>query len=102
MIRRPPRSTLFPYTTLFRSLFHELEWNSERRGIRISPARAGDRGLPHDPRSRSLFRGPCAFHKSAVLWWGRGAVWSGREPMKKNKLEVFNGTQFTGSNVDND
>src|SRR2546430_9978697 len=24
MIRRPPRSTLFPYTTLFRSKFHEL------------------------------------------------------------------------------
>src|SRR5947209_20059269 len=24
MIRRPPRSTLFPYTTLFRSLAHEL------------------------------------------------------------------------------
>src|SRR2546426_7961222 len=23
MIRRPPRSTLFPYTTLFRSLHHE-------------------------------------------------------------------------------
>src|SRR3712207_7337455 len=23
MIRRPPRSTLFPYTTLFRSPFHE-------------------------------------------------------------------------------
>jgi len=22
MIRRPPRSTLFPYTTLFRSLWH--------------------------------------------------------------------------------
>src|SRR3712207_7212191 len=25
MIRRPPRSTLFPYTTLFRSVFAELE-----------------------------------------------------------------------------
>src|SRR5256885_5840080 len=25
MIRRPPRSTLFPYTTLFRSLLHEVE-----------------------------------------------------------------------------
>ena len=25
MIRRPPRSTLFPYTTLFRSAIHELE-----------------------------------------------------------------------------
>src|SRR5258708_9930389 len=24
MIRRPPRSTLFPYTTLFRSLFYHL------------------------------------------------------------------------------
>src|SRR5258708_26497020 len=24
MIRRPPRSTLFPYTTLFRSLVHDL------------------------------------------------------------------------------
>src|SRR2546422_4978814 len=24
MIRRPPRSTLFPYTTLFRSLFTEV------------------------------------------------------------------------------
>src|SRR2546430_11517965 len=29
MIRRPPRSTLFPYTTLFRSLF--LEQEKERR-----------------------------------------------------------------------
>src|SRR5437588_9272361 len=25
MIRRPPRSTLFPYTTLFRSVFHAPE-----------------------------------------------------------------------------
>src|SRR5436190_17007789 len=24
MIRRPPRSTLFPYTTLFRSVLHEV------------------------------------------------------------------------------
>src|SRR2546427_736546 len=26
MIRRPPRSTLFPYTTLFRSYFFEEPW----------------------------------------------------------------------------
>src|SRR5258707_10961995 len=25
MIRRPPRSTLFPYTTLFRSIFHRIQ-----------------------------------------------------------------------------
>src|SRR2546430_11003161 len=24
MIRRPPRSTLFPYTTLFRSILHQI------------------------------------------------------------------------------
>src|SRR2546425_3240719 len=28
MIRRPPRSTLFPYTTLFRSLFASLFWGA--------------------------------------------------------------------------
>src|SRR3712207_7926455 len=25
MIRRPPRSTLFPYTTLFRSAYHDVQ-----------------------------------------------------------------------------
>src|SRR4030042_1419050 len=32
MIRRPPRSTLFPYTTLFRSLGWRLSWWPRRRG----------------------------------------------------------------------
>src|SRR3712207_8478048 len=31
MIRRPPRSTLFPYTTLFRSLTHEVRSQARRR-----------------------------------------------------------------------
>src|SRR2546426_8749047 len=35
MIRRPPRSTLFPYTTLFRSLPRP-----QRRGLRVSPGRS--------------------------------------------------------------
>src|SRR2546428_9699495 len=38
MIRRPPRSTLFPYTTLFRSL-----QGAERRGA------GGARGVAHSP-----------------------------------------------------
>src|SRR3712207_7070037 len=29
MIRRPPRSTLFPYTTLFRSLVHDVAEHEE-------------------------------------------------------------------------
>src|SRR3712207_8100163 len=30
MIRRPPRSTLFPYTTLFRSRRRDDQWNVRR------------------------------------------------------------------------
>src|SRR2546425_3490572 len=41
MIRRPPRSTLFPYTTLFRSLL----------GVR---RRAAARVLDLDPRQRRM------------------------------------------------
>src|SRR3712207_7535619 len=32
MIRRPPRSTLFPYTTLFRSLTGWYNWHRSRQG----------------------------------------------------------------------
>src|SRR5260221_9658786 len=32
MIRRPPRSTLFPYTTLFRSLHRPLAGDGQRAG----------------------------------------------------------------------
>src|SRR3712207_7062475 len=49
MIRRPPRSTLFPYTTLFRSVGRDLpegevpgggfdQWRQERVIVVISPA----------------------------------------------------------------
>src|SRR2546430_8836409 len=34
MIRRPPRSTLFPYTTLFRSVRHTLcEWIIRHKSV---------------------------------------------------------------------
>src|SRR3712207_7470390 len=33
MIRRPPRSTLFPYTTLFRSVSDELFCQTERMPV---------------------------------------------------------------------
>src|SRR5258708_19065524 len=35
MIRRPPRSTLFPYTTLFRSLFYGAGEAFDRRERRV-------------------------------------------------------------------
>src|SRR3712207_7970134 len=54
MIRRPPRSTLFPYTTLFRSLIEEY---------------AGDESIPYllkrlrdvAERFRALFESDAAF-----------------------------------------
>src|SRR5260221_10652837 len=48
MIRRPPRSTLFPYTTLFRSKSQSrfpfkiswmtclVEWNTDRKSTRLN------------------------------------------------------------------
>src|SRR2546429_3548155 len=36
MIRRPPRSTLFPYTTLFRSWYSETE--KPKNGFSVRPA----------------------------------------------------------------
>src|SRR3712207_8176876 len=35
MIRRPPRSTLFPYTTLFRSALHDVEVASLHLPVRL-------------------------------------------------------------------
>src|SRR5258708_17657089 len=54
MIRRPPRSTLFPYTTLFRS----ASTSTEIRRPEPSPARhrcgkLGSRNASRCPRSRA-------------------------------------------------
>src|SRR3712207_9040958 len=40
MIRRPPRSTLFPYTTLFRSLLGSAHGARVAAGIHVRPAEA--------------------------------------------------------------
>src|SRR3712207_8049081 len=68
MIRRPPRSTLFPYTTLFRSdrwatRFHPW-W-----GSRGEPSLLPVRGLRRRPRSRSppSVRGGARDRKSTRL-----------------------------------
>src|SRR5260221_9602701 len=49
MIRRPPRSTLFPYTTLFRSPHHDLDG--------LSAAIAAPAGTGKD-RPRQSLAGP--------------------------------------------
>src|SRR2546430_11168083 len=47
MIRRPPRSTLFPYTTLFRSLASSKNVGAGRRTSRTQHSRDGFPGY-HD------------------------------------------------------
>src|SRR2546429_7088805 len=50
MIRRPPRSTLFPYTTLFRS--------RGRRGAVVDAAATGADPLRPEPEGGVLLRNP--------------------------------------------
>src|SRR2546425_6160711 len=50
MIRRPPRSTLFPYTTLFRSGHCRHRWCSGRP--RTAPAAGTRPGVPRRARGR--------------------------------------------------
>src|SRR5260370_12705940 len=41
MIRRPPRSTLFPYTTLFRSLYRVLDTQLGKTGAYVAGTEYG-------------------------------------------------------------
>src|SRR5258706_4297828 len=54
MIRRPPRSTLFPYTTLFRSIRRHLDtvvW-ARRLEAELNEARARFQTLEHEFNER--------------------------------------------------
>src|SRR5256886_16365581 len=57
MIRRPPRSTLFPYTTLFRSLqvaeLRLVRGVCDVRMARVEPLRVGEH-LLHLPAKREV------------------------------------------------
>src|SRR5256885_6769560 len=51
MIRRPPRSTLFPYTTLFRSVLH-VKHGIAQIGMIVVIGRQVDRDWPVRERDR--------------------------------------------------
>src|SRR3712207_7506054 len=64
MIRRPPRSTLFPYTTLFRSLpphLHRRPRHLHRLVLRRPVARP-HAARPRAARRTGLRRGAAALH----------------------------------------
>src|SRR2546422_8103393 len=56
MIRRPPRSTLFPYTTLFRSkVAHRSDETSGLRARGFAPVINGGQALSDELRVRGCF-----------------------------------------------
>src|SRR2546425_12767447 len=66
MIRRPPRSTLFPYTTLFRSLSGPVAVRGERRlgNVRVADAAGGP--LPAGHLVTELLERVCGVHGQPV------------------------------------
>src|SRR5438132_8144679 len=59
MIRRPPRSTLFPYTTLFRSGLSSRALSAPRAEYRSSKRNPGRHGRISNPRGGTA-AGPAA------------------------------------------
>src|SRR2546421_8577327 len=53
MIRRPPRSTLFPYTTLFRSIFRREESGKTALTQALTPSTTSRSTTPYATRSRA-------------------------------------------------
>src|SRR2546429_9641888 len=67
MIRRPPRSTLFPYTTLFRS--HSMPKHSDQRGYADADSEDDRRRDRHDDPAvhREIAHGPSLLRTGAAL-----------------------------------
>src|SRR5256886_10778141 len=67
MIRRPPRSTLFPYTTLFRSASRAADRTSRTSGRARPASRAGGHRAGSQPVVRPADGGPTGAGRSACV-----------------------------------
>src|SRR2546425_7009048 len=74
MIRRPPRSTLFPYTTLFRS----IPASSEQVAIRLDPVRVHSHVIVDEQQQRSTSQPNARILSSAEP---RARLTRGSEPL---------------------
>src|SRR5687768_17884611 len=63
MIRRPPRSTLFPYTTLFRSLVSSPHFEGARE---LDTVQSGAVRITSDEESIDLTKGDSAHYRADV------------------------------------
>src|SRR3712207_8084582 len=81
MIRRPPRSTLFPYTTLFRSLVARGSTRCPRR----APRARGALGLLGAPRAPWSLRTSSREDPGAAALPGRPAARPGLGPRVRSE-----------------
>src|SRR2546427_6651461 len=87
MIRRPPRSTLFPYTTLFRSLRARQEVPAQVEREPGSPLAAPGVGHAAGPRSPPPARGSRVRHPVSTLEWSCGGHALGG-PVKRDVVKA--------------
>src|SRR3712207_8702128 len=101
MIRRPPRSTLFPYTTLFRSLAEMLEHHCARPDLpdRIGNTLAGNvrRGAVNGLEERREFPLRVEDRKSTRLNSSHANISYAVFCLKKKKPEISR--SFTTTSV---
>src|SRR2546422_6500554 len=81
MIRRPPRSTLFPYTTLFRSS------NKQRRRLNSTRRRPVSRGVLADSLNAPVARHGTIDRKSTRLNSSHGYISYAVFCLKKKRTE---------------
>src|ERR1035441_2125982 len=81
MMRRPPRSTLFPYTTLFRSVRDALPGNAVRALQRWHGIFAGE---DLTGRSEGVLQEPV--QPVATDYWHRGRVFAGVSGVHEERL----------------
>src|SRR5690554_7073709 len=92
MLRRPPRSTLFPYTTLFRS--HQLRYKAlkrTRRGNRVGHVQVAPPLRQRRPRERHhvLLGAPIGDRKSTRLNSSHVRISYAVFCLKKKKRDSF-------------
>src|ERR1043165_8500913 len=114
MIRRPPRSTLFPYTTLFRSVLPlddevvlpgmvvPLDLNDADVRAAVEAAQAAARTEPGKPRVLLVPRIDGTYTSTGVLGTveqvGRLAVWDpGALPRARGRVRIGAGTTGPGA-----
>src|SRR3989441_12804079 len=86
MIRRPPRSTLFPYTTLFRSCQREHALNLLGRPGRPAhaPEGPGEQRPQRQPEGRAVVAAHPHAEREERCRYRRRRVWRGRDRLHRD------------------